>query len=109
MSTSSRESEGIMKEQNPSSGTGIMTAALVGAAVGAGVALLFAPGSGKETRGWLAHRSRKLKNATMNAYAESKAAIQRAAREFGSDGDRAMMPSDRPMYPNSDVPQRHNS
>lgn len=64
-----------------------MMAALVGAAAGAGVALLFAPGSGKETRGWLAHRAQKLKNATINAYAESKGVIQRAAKEIGSDGE----------------------
>jgi gas vesicle protein len=98
-----------MKEQNSSSGTGIMTAALVGAAVGAGIALLFAPGSGKETRAWLAHRTRKFKNATMNAYAESKGVIQRAATEIGSDGDRAGVPYDRPVYGNkSDLPQKRS-
>jgi len=86
-----------------------MMAALVGAAVGAGVALLFAPGSGKETRGWLAHRTRKLKDATINAYAESKGVIQRAATEIGSDGDRATMPHDRPVYGNkSDRPQKRS-
>ena len=64
-----------------------LLAAVVGAAVGAGVALLFAPRSGKETRGWLAHRTRKLRETTMSAYAQGKDAIQRAAKEIGSDGD----------------------
>jgi gas vesicle protein len=64
-----------------------LVATLVGAAVGAGVALLFAPGSGKETRGWLAERTRKLKDATTTAYAESKDTIQRAAKTIGSDGE----------------------
>lgn len=87
-----------MSENNPSNGTGIMVAAVVGAAVGAGVALLFAPGSGKETRGWLAHKSRKLKDTTMSAYAQSKDAIQRAAKEIGGDGEGATIPHARPMY-----------
>jgi gas vesicle protein len=81
-----------MNEKNPSSMTGMITAALIGAAVGAGVALMFAPGSGKETRGWLAHRSRKIKDATLNAYAESKDTIQRAAMTIGSDGEGAAPP-----------------
>ena len=76
-----------MSVKNTDSGTGILVAALVGAAVGAGAALLFAPGSGKETRGWLAHRTRKLKDATVTAYAESKGTIQRAAKTIGSDGE----------------------
>jgi gas vesicle protein len=87
-----------MSDKNTSGGTGILVAALVGAAVGAGVALLFAPGSGKETRGWLAHRSRKLKDATVTAYAESKETIQRAARTIGSDGEGASDTPERPVY-----------
>jgi hypothetical protein len=92
------EGEGIMSETNQSGGTGIMLAAVVGAAVGAGVALLFAPRSGKETRAWLAQRTRKLQETTMSAYAQGKGAIQRAAKEIGSDGDGSMPPHDRPMY-----------
>jgi gas vesicle protein len=93
-----------MSEQNTSGGTGILVAALVGAVVGAGVALLFAPGSGKETRGWLAHRTRKLKDATVTAYAESKDTIQRAAKTIGSDGEGAPAPHERPIYGKSGTP-----
>jgi gas vesicle protein len=93
-----------MSEKNTSSGTGILMAALVGAAVGAGAALLFAPGSGKETRGWLAHRTRKLKDATVTAYAESKDTIQRAAKTIGSDGEGTTASHDRPIYGKSGAP-----
>jgi gas vesicle protein len=93
-----------MSDKNPSSGRGIMMAAVVGAAVGAGVALLFAPGSGKETRGWLAHRTRKLKDATVTAYAESKDTIQRAAKTIGSDGEGTTASHGRPMYGKSGAP-----
>jgi hypothetical protein len=45
----------------------------------------------------------------MNAYAESKGVIQRAATEIGSDGDRAGVPYDRPVYGNkSDLPQKRS-
>ena len=98
------ESEGIMSEKNAIGGKGILVAAVVGAAVGAGVALLFAPGSGKETREWLAHRTRKLKDATVTAYAESKDTIQRAAETIGSDGDGTMTPHARPMSGKSGTP-----
>jgi gas vesicle protein len=45
-------------------------AMLTGAVVGGGAALLFAPRSGKETRGWLAHRTRALKGTASNVYAQ---------------------------------------
>lgn len=44
-----------------------MAGALVGAALGAGVALLFAPCSGRETRGWLTRKTRDAKHQTSNA------------------------------------------
>jgi gas vesicle protein len=92
------ESEGIMSETNRSGGMGIMLAAVVGAAVGAGVALLVAPCSGKETRGWLAQRTRRLQETTTSAYAQGKNAIQQAAKEIGSDGETATTPLARSMY-----------
>ena len=87
-----------MRETKQSGGTGIMVAAVVGATVGAGIALLFAPCSGKETRGRLAQRTRKLQETTMGAYAQGKDAIQRAAKEIGSDGEGATTPHVRPVY-----------
>ena len=76
-----------MSDVNQGSGSGILMAAVVGAAVGAGVALLFAPCSGKETRGWLADRSRDIKGRTTNAFEQGKASMRRAAAEIGRDAD----------------------
>ena len=61
-STSSTESEGIVSNVNRGNAKGILVAAVVGAAIGAGVALLVAPQSGKESREWLARRTRGLKD-----------------------------------------------
>ena len=78
-----------MSDINQGNGTGILVAAVVGAAIGAGVALLFAPYSGRETRGWLAHRSRAIKDRVTNAVEESRDAVLRAAKEIGKDGESA--------------------
>ena len=40
--------------------TSLMVASAVGAVVGAGLALLFAPLSGRESRDWIARRTRDL-------------------------------------------------
>jgi gas vesicle protein len=92
---SSTESEGIMNEKVQSGGMGITLAMLTGAAVGAGVALLFAPCSGKETRAWLAHRTRALKQTTSSVYSQGMGAIQRATKEGGKDGEGTGMAHDR--------------
>ena len=78
-----------MREINPSNGTGILVAAVVGAAIGAGVALLFAPYSGRETRGWLGHKSRAIKDRVTSAVEQSRESMLRAAKEIGTDGDSA--------------------
>ena len=53
----------------------LLVAAAIGVAAGAGAALLLAPCSGKETREWLANRSRQLK------FEVGKDATRRAAAE----------------------------
>ena len=73
----------MMSDNNQGNGTGILVAAAVGAAVGAGVALLFAPCSGKETRDWLSHRTREIKERTASAFEQGKDSIRRAANELG--------------------------
>ncbi len=87
-----------MSEINQGSGKGILVAAVVGAAVGAGIALLFAPCSGKETRGWLAHRTREIKDRTTSAVEHGKEAIRRAARDIGRDAERTATAHDRPAH-----------
>lgn len=76
-----------MSDVNQGNGTGILVAAALGAAVGAGVALLLAPCTGKEARGWLAHRSREIKDRTTSALEQGKEAVRRAAKEIGKDGE----------------------
>lgn len=83
------ESEDVMSEMNHGGGTGAATgiavAALVGLAVGAGVALLFAPCSGRETRGWLAHQGRKLQDRAASALERGGETTLRVAKEIGTD------------------------
>jgi len=74
-----------VSENNLNSGNGILVAAVVGAAVGAGIALLFAPCSGRETREWLASRSRDIKDRTTTAFAQGKDSVMRAAKDLGRD------------------------
>jgi gas vesicle protein len=72
---------------NQNNGKSILVAAAVGAAVGAGVALLLAPRSGKDTRAWLAQRTREMKDKTTSAFEQGKDAVIRASKEIGRDGD----------------------
>lgn len=73
-------------QDNGSTGTMILlaaTAAAAGAAVGMGVALLFAPCSGAETRDWLARRSREVEADAKSATKRGKRAVRRTATEIG--------------------------
>lgn len=76
-----------MSDINQGNGTGILVAAFFGAVVGAGVALLLAPCSGKETRDWLAHRTREIKDKTTTAFEQGKDSMRRAVKEIGRDAD----------------------
>jgi len=96
------ESEDLVSDNNQGSGMGIVVAAVVGAAVGAGVALLFAPRSGKETRGWLARKGRDVQDRTMTAFEQGKEATLRAAKELGRNLDDAVRTLDRSTYPSKD-------
>ena len=87
-----------MNEIDRGRGRGIIVAAVVGAAVGAGVALLLAPRSGRETREWLASRGREFKDRTMNAFEQGKGATRRAAAELARGADEPANLVDRPVY-----------
>jgi len=76
-----------MSDNNQSSANGIVVAAVVGAAVGAGIALLLAPCSGRETRNWLASRGQDLKDRTTTAFEQGKESIRRAAKDLGRDAE----------------------
>jgi hypothetical protein len=81
------EREGTMSDNIQGNGSGMLMAVMVGAAVGAGVALLFAPCSGKETRDWLYQRTGELKTRTTNAFEQGKESVRRAARDIARDAE----------------------
>jgi YtxH-like protein len=83
----SMEIEETVSDTNQGSGTGIVVAGVVGAMVGAGVALLLAPCSGKETRAWLASKGREMTDRTTNAFEQGRQSIRRAVDEIGRDGE----------------------
>jgi gas vesicle protein len=57
---------------------GYLTAVAIGALVGAGIALLYAPYSGKETRKLLKRRAGQLKNRAADVIEDAKETIQHA-------------------------------
>ena len=79
-----------MKGSNYRTGslTSFAVGAVVGAAVGAGIALLFAPRSGKESRDWLVQSTRKIKDKAAGALGRKDAVgraqeiARREANEF---------------------------
>ena len=59
----------------------------IGALVGAGVALLFAPQSGEETRRTVARRAKHLAREARDRYDDAKDKLRRARREKERAGD----------------------
>jgi len=53
----------------------MLVAALVGAAIGAGVALILAPQSGQDSREWIARRTRGIGDRVGMAFEQSKDAV----------------------------------
>jgi gas vesicle protein len=58
---------------------GFLSAFLAGALVGAGIALLFAPRSGKDTRDMLSDKALGLKEKAQDAFAKGKAVVREQA------------------------------
>ena len=71
-----------MKEDRSGSGnlTTFIAGAVVGAAVGAGVALLLAPRTGKEARNWLARSTREIKERATSAFEQAKEAVRQETK-----------------------------
>jgi gas vesicle protein len=83
-----------MSDENSCQVGGIVTAFAVGALVGAGIALLYAPQSGQETRKLIADKGRELKGRAQDKledakdYIEGKKAEIAAAVEAGKEAMR---------------------
>jgi gas vesicle protein len=83
-----------MAENNSNQVGGLLAAFALGAVVGAGVALLYAPGSGKETRERIADKGRELKDKVSDAmndmpqFIEGKKADLAAAFDSGKEAVR---------------------
>jgi gas vesicle protein len=71
-----------MSENN--SATTFLSGMILGAAVGAGVALLLAPRTGKDTRALLSDKARELKEKAQHAFEKSKQVVQEQAGQFQS-------------------------
>ena len=56
----------------------ILVAFIAGAVAGAAVALLFAPATGDETRGYLGQRAREGRSKAMNAFEKARDQYQRS-------------------------------
>ena len=61
-----------MSEKTRSRPVGLLASLAIGAAIGAGIALLYAPRSGKATRGMLADKGRELRGRAKGALKDGK-------------------------------------
>ncbi len=58
-----------------------LSGVVVGAVVGAGIALLYAPRSGKDTRAYLSDRGRELKERAQRAFERGRQVVREQAEE----------------------------
>jgi gas vesicle protein len=77
-----------MANDRGSSGAGVLLAFVAGAAVGAAVALLFAPASGEETRDYLGQRARDGRERASEAMREGREILNRQRDSIASALDR---------------------
>jgi gas vesicle protein len=74
---------------NNDNGAGILMAFIAGAAVGAAVALLFAPATGEETREYLGQRAREGKDRAADAARQGRDLLNRQRENFNNAFERA--------------------
>jgi gas vesicle protein len=75
--------------QNQGSGAGVMLAFMLGATVGAAVALLYAPATGDETREYLGRRAREGRDRASEAARQGREMINRQRESLTTAFDRA--------------------
>ena len=74
---------------NNDNGAGILVAFIAGAAVGAAVALLFAPATGEETRGYLGQRAREGRDRAVDAARQGREMLNKQRDNITNAFDRA--------------------
>lgn len=74
---------------NNDNGASVLLAFLAGAAVGAAVALLFAPATGEETREYLGQRAREGRDRANDAARQGRELLNRQRENFTTAFDRA--------------------
>jgi gas vesicle protein len=74
---------------NNDNGAGVLMAFIAGAAVGAAVALLFAPATGEETRDYLGQRAREGRDRAADAARQGRELLNRQRENMNSAFDRA--------------------
>jgi gas vesicle protein len=79
----SREKESVMSDDSSSVGK-ILTAFVLGAGVGAAVALLFAPATGKETREFLTEKAREGREKAAEAARQGREVLARQRETLSS-------------------------
>ncbi len=78
-------------EDRRASGGGVFLAGmLMGAAIGAGLALLFAPKKGSDLRTQLAESARRARESAREAYQETAEKVGRAAARTASEVERTL-------------------
>jgi len=83
----------MMSERTGSRSVGLLASLAIGAAIGAGIALLYAPQSGKDTRGMLANKGRDLRGRAKGALKDGKDFIAERRLDLSEavDGGREAM------------------
>ena len=74
---------------NNDNGAGVLLAFFAGAAVGAAVALLFAPATGEETRDYLGQRARESRDRAADAARQGRELLNRQRDNVTTAFDRA--------------------
>ena len=77
----------------------VLVAFVAGAAVGAAVALLFAPATGEETREYLGQRAREGRDRAADAARQGRDILNRQRDQFSSAFDRARERAGAPPRP----------
>ena len=78
-----------MSDQQGSGAANVLVAFALGAVVGAAVALLFAPASGRETREVVNRRAREARDRAMEAARQGRDEFNRQRQNLGTAFDRA--------------------